>query len=375
MNIYQELQIAKIQADTRRQFLKNCATGLGGLWLGGALSNSVQASGLGYDIHNDPNRPLSPLAPALPPKVKNVIFLHMVGGPSQLELFNYRPELEKVDGKDCPASFLEGQNFAFIQGTPQMMGHQAKFSQHGKSGAWVSDKLPHFSKIVDDVCFIKSMKTDQFNHGPAQLVAHTGNPRLGNASIGSWVTYGLGSENQNLPGFMVLMSGGRPPRAGKNLWGSGYLPSVYQGVLCRSSGDPILNVSNPSSVPDKFRREALDTLNKLNENEYQSAQDPEISTRIAQYEMAHRMQTSVPDAMDISDEPKAVLEQYGAQLGKNSFANNCLLARKLVEKGVRYVQLFDYGWDSHGSNEGESLEVGFVEKWSSNRSPHGSAHP
>ncbi len=334
------------------------------MWLGSNLASTAYASGNGYSIQHDPNNPLSALPPAFAPKVKNVIFLHMVGGPSQLELFDYKPELNKVDGQECPKEFLEGQNFAFIQGTPRMLGSLAKFSQHGQSGAWVSEYLPHFSQIVDDVCFVKTMKTDQFNHGPAQLVVHTGNARMGNASIGSWVTYGLGTVNQNLPGYMVLVSGGRMPRAGKNLWGSGYLPSVYQGVLCRSTGDPILNVSNPAHVPNRFRRAALDSLNNLNEQAYQAVKDPEINTRIAQYEMAYRMQTSVPEAMDISDEPEHVHELYGSKPGGSSFANNCLLARKLVEKGVRFVQLYDYGWDSHGAGAGEALnsETGFLSK-------------
>ncbi|MEO0794243.1 MAG: DUF1501 domain-containing protein [Verrucomicrobiota bacterium] len=362
MNIFQENEFEKIQMGTRRQFLKNCASGLGAIWLGSTLGNNAFGSGLGYDITHDPNNPLNPLPPAFAPKVKNIIFLHMVGGPSQLELFDYKPELAKVDGKECPPDFLEGQNFAFIQGTPKMLGPQSAFKQHGQSGAWVSDLLPTFSQVVDDVCFVKTMKTDQFNHGPAQLVVHTGQARLGNASMGSWVTYGLGTENQNLPGYMVLMSGGRPPRAGKNLWGSGYLPSVYQGVLCRSSGDPILNVSNPHYVSQKFRRAALNSLNKINEQKYREVKDPEINTRIAQYEMAFRMQSSVPEAMDISDEPKHVHELYGSKPGGSSFANNCLLARKLVEKGVRFVQLFDYGWDSHGSSAGEALNVGFHNK-------------
>jgi len=366
MNIFEKLQAEKLAQTTRRTFLRDCTTGLGSFWLGGTLASSLSgnalASGGGYDIQHDPTLPLSALPPAFNAKVKNVIFLHMVGGPSQLELFDYKPELEAVDGEECPQSFLEGQNFAFIQGTPRMMGPQTKFKQHGKSGAWISENLPYFAKVADEVCFIKSMKTDQFNHGPAQLMVHTGSQRLGNASMGAWVTYGLGTENQNLPGFMVLMSGGRSPRAGKNLWGSGYLPSVYQGVLCRSSGAPILNVKNPNLVPERFRRAALDSLNKLNEETYDQTLDPEINTRVAQYEMAFRMQTSVPEAMDIADEPESIHEMYDTQPGKTSFANNCLLARKLVEKGVRYVQLFDWGWDSHGTNENESLAGGFKNK-------------
>lgn len=362
MNLFAELQAERLKQQTRRHFLGQCSTGLGAMWLGGMLGQRAQASGIPYDLNHDSTNPLGALSPQLPAKAKNVIFLHMAGGPSQLELFDWRPELAKVDGKPCPPSMLEGQNFAFIQGTPLMMGPQAKFSQHGESGAWVSDHLPHFKEIVDDVCFVKSMKTDQFNHGPAQLVVHTGGARLGNASFGSWVTYGLGSENQDLPGYMVLMSGGRQPRGGKSLWGSGYLPSVYQGVLCRSAGDPILNSRNPALVSADMRRAALNTLNELNESTRQQHQDPEIATRIAQYEMAYRMQASVPEAMDIDDESPATHEMYGTEPGKVSFANNCLLARKLVERGVRFVQLFDYGWDMHGTIEKESLNIGLGQK-------------
>ncbi|MEM0913273.1 MAG: DUF1501 domain-containing protein [Planctomycetota bacterium] len=362
MNLFEELEYKRLKKITRRNFLAQCTTGLGAMWMGGMLGQQAMASGIGYDIQHDPSNPLSALPPRFTAKAKNVIFLHMVGGPSQLELFDYRPALAELDGKPCPPSLLEGQNFAFIQGTPQILGPLVKFKQHGQSGAWVSELLPHFSQIVDDVCFVKSMTTDQFNHGPAQLVVHTGNARLGNASAGAWITYGLGTENQNLPGYMVLLSGGRLPRAGKSLWGSGYLPSVYQGVLCRSAGDPILNVKNPALVDTDMRRAALDALNQLNAEEYQSKHDTETSTRIAQYEMAFRMQTSVPAAMDINDEPASIHELYGTEPGKASFANNCLLARKLIERGVRYVQLFDWGWDSHGTNEGESLDIGFVRK-------------
>lgn len=362
MDLFREIRQRELQRLTRRHFLGQCATGLGALWAGAAAGGSAHASGVPYDFPRPGGSPLAALPPRLPAKARNVIFLHMAGGPSQLELFDHRPELAELDGQPCPPSLLEGQNFAFLQGTPYLMGPLARFKQHGKSGAWVSDLLPHFSQIVDDVCFVKSMKTDQFNHGPAQLMVHTGTARRGGASTGAWVTYGLGTENQNLPGYMVLLSGGRPPRAGKNLWGSGYLPSVYQGVQCRAAGDPILNVRNPAHVPDAMRRAALDTLDQLNEADYQEHHDPEVTTRIAQYEMAYRMQTSVPEAMDISDEPASVHELYGTQPGKASFANNCLLARKLVERGVRFVQLFDWGWDMHGTNASESLGEGLSNK-------------
>ncbi|MDB4538055.1 DUF1501 domain-containing protein [Akkermansiaceae bacterium] len=343
-----------LQNTTRRHFLKDCTTGLGGMWLANQMA---QASPL--SIQHDSSAPLAPLLPQMNPKVKRVIYLHMIGAPSQLELFDYKPELKKYDGKDCPQEYLEGQRFAFIQGTPQMLGPVYPFKQHGDSGAWISDRLPELSKHADKLTFIKTMTTDQFNHGPAQLMVHTGQARLGYPSIGSWVTWGLGTENQNLPGFMVLLSGGRVPRVGKSLWGSGFLPSVYQGVQCRSFGDPVLNTANPQGISRKSRRAALDALQELNHETFSQIADPETITRIAQYEMAFRMQVSVPEVMSIKEETKHVHEMYGTQPGKESFANNCLLARRLAENGVRFIQLYDWGWDSHGAGKNEALNHGF----------------
>jgi hypothetical protein len=345
----QEAYEKALQLQTRRHFLAACGTGLGGMWMAG------QARAAETSAASNPAR-------AFPARVKRVIYLHMIGAPSQLELFDYKPQLQKFDGQACPQEYLEGQQFAFIQGTPKMLGPQYPFRRVGESGSWVSDRLPHFSEMVDRVCFVKSMQTDQFNHGPAQLMVHCGQPRLGYPSIGSWVTWGLGTENEDLPGFIVLLSGGRPPRVGKALWSSGFLPSVYQGVQCRSQGDPVLNVSNPQGVDRDSRRQTLDTLNRLNRMNYEAFGDPETLTRIEQYELAFRMQMAVPDAMDINDEPAHIHEEYGAEPGKQSFANNCLLARRLAERGVRYIQLFDWGWDTHGSNESESLGSGFVRK-------------
>ena len=349
---------------TRRHFIQNCATGLGGLWMA-----TQQASVRGEMPQHTPSNPLSPLSPPLPAKVKRVIYLHMVGAPSQLELFDYKPELNTLDGQDCPSSFLEGKRFAFINGTPKMLGHQYKFMQHGESGAWVSEQMPHVADCVDEICFIKTMQSEQFNHGPAQLLVHTGAAQMGSPSIGSWVTWGLGSENSDLPGFIVLLSGGRLPRVGKALWSAGFLPSVYQGVQCRSQGDPVLNVSNPEGVTRNRRRQVLDTLEKLNRESHQQFGDPETLTRIAQYEMAFRMQTAAPEAMDLSRESAETLQAYGAAPGKESFANNCLLARRLVEQGVRFVQLFDWGWDTHGSSKSESLNHGFRDKCSQTDKP------
>jgi len=359
MNLLQHLHQQELQHLTRRHFLKDCSTGLGGMWL--ASQGLAQAAGK-LHIQHDPSNPLAALAPTFAPKAKRVIYLHMVGAPSQLELFDYKPTLAKYDGKDCPQEYLEGQRFAFIQGVPKMLGPQFDFKQHGHSGAWISDRLPELTKHADKLCFIKTMQTDQFNHGPAQLVVHTGHQNLGHPAMGSWVTWGLGSDNQNLPGFMVLISGGRLPRVGASLWGSGYLPSVYQGVQCRSTGDPVLNAANPAGITRDVRRAALNSLGRLNAKTHQDFGDPETITRIAQYEMAYRMQVSVPEVMSIKDEPQPVHEMYGTQPGKESFANNCLLARRLAENGVRFIQLFDWGWDSHGSNQSEAINHGFKNK-------------
>ena len=351
-SIQQQFGEEHLQLKTRRHFLKSCTTGLGGLYLA-SQTNSLRAN----DTTNG-----NPRGFHIPPKAKRVIYLHMIGAPSQLELFDYKPALQKFDGKPCPDEYLKDQRFAFIQGVPKMLGPQFPFKQYGESGAWVSDRLPHFSKIVDKVCFIKSMQTDQFNHGPAQLMVHSGQARVGYPSIGSWVTWGLGSENENLPGFIVLLSGGRLPRVGKALWSGGFLPSAYQGVQCRSKGDPILNVSNPTGVSRQTRRAALDSMRELNSINHAEFGDPETLTRIKQYELAFRMQVAVPQAMNINDEPKYIHEEYGTQPGKESFAKNCLLARRLAERGVRFIQLFDWGWDTHGTNKSESLKDGFVNK-------------
>lgn len=354
---------AILNAATRRRFMSECFGGLGAVWLANAATNQVAFADSGDGAAKKASTSAAgPAHARFPGRAKRVIFMHMEGAPSQLELFDYKPELAKWDGKECPKEFLDGKRFAFIQGTPTMLGPQYPFSQHGQSGAWLSDRLPHFSKVVDDVCFVKSMQTDQFNHGPAQLMVYTGQSRIGYPSIGSWVTWGLGSENEDVPGFMVLLSGGRFPRAGNSLWGSAFLPSVYQGVPCRSRGEPILNVANPAGVSREDRREMLDTLTQLNQFSNDVYHDPETVTRIAQYEMAYRMQVAVPELMDLGKETQETLDLYGAKLGKESFANNCLLARRMVESGVRFVQLFDWGWDSHGAAKDEAINGGFQTK-------------
>lgn len=348
-----------LQEITRRHFLKECGLGLGMLAMGSMWG--CTPSSKNNPIFNALN-PLQPKAPMFGGKAKSVIYLHMAGAPSQLELFDYKPELQKLHDKDCPPSLLEGKKFAFIRGVPKMLGPQAKFKQHGQSGAWISENLPHLSTIADEVSFLKAVQTDQFNHAPAQLLMHTGSARLGRPSIGAWVTYGLGSENSNLPGFVVLTSGGTNPDAGKSVWGSGFLPSVYQGVQCRSEGDPVLFINDPEGINRSDRRASIDAINEINNLHHQKTGDPEILSRIAQYEMAYRMQLTVPEVMNINNEPEYIHQMYGTEPGKESFANNALLARKLVEKGVRFVQLFDWGWDSHGTDSNLAIDVGFINK-------------
>ncbi|MFS8615792.1 MAG: DUF1501 domain-containing protein [Solitalea sp.] len=353
-----------LQYITRRHFLLDCVAGMGSIALGSLLAgcgNSLAGTDAGAPAIN-PSNPMAPKTPHFAPRAKSVIYLHMAGAPSQLELFDYKPELHKLHNQPCPPSLLEGKTFAFIRGVPQMLGPQATFKQYGESGAWVSDHLPHFSNVVDEVSFLKAVHTDQFNHGPAQLFMHTGAPRLGRPSIGSWVTYGLGSENSNLPGFVVLTSGGKTPDAGKSVWGSGFLPSVYQGVQCRSKGDPVLYISDPEGIDRDLKKQTINAINEINRQEYEAFHDPEIITRISQYEMAYNMQVAVPEVMNINDEPEYIHQLYGTEPGRESFANNCLLARKLVEKGVRFVQLFDWGWDSHGTDRSTAINLGFRSK-------------
>ena len=354
-----EAQHAELSFQTRRHFLKQCRTGMGMMALGSFLDSCNL-----FSENDNPlaSNPLMAKAPHFAGKAKSVIFLHMAGAPSQLEMFDYKPELQKMDGMDCPESFIKGKKFAFIRGVPKLLGPQTQFKQYGESGLWLSDNLPHFNQVIDDVSLLKAVNTDQFNHAPAQLLMHCGTPRLGRPSMGSWVTYGLGTENSNLPGFVVLTSGGRNPDSGKSVWGSGFLPSVYQGIQCRSEGDPVLFLNDPNGFSRDLRKSSIEAINKVNELSYQEYNDPEILSRIAQYEMAFKMQVAVPEVMSIADEPAYIHEMYGTKPGEESFANNALLARKLVEKGVRFVHLFDWGWDSHGTDPGTALDMGFVTK-------------
>jgi hypothetical protein len=358
MNPYHE----RLQNITRRQFLSRCQLGLGAMALGGLLADEARGS------RSIGENPMAAKAPPGLARAKHVIYLHMAGSPPQHELFDYKPALVDLNMQPCPDSLLEvlqRERLAFIDlkaRRPKILGTPYKFAPRGQSGIEVSELLPRFSEVIDDVTVIRSMHTDQFNHAPAQLLLYTGAPRFGNASLGSWVTWGLGSENENLPGFVVLISGGTDPSGGKSLWGSGFLPSVYQGVQCRTQGEPILFVTNPQGMDTSVRRRSLDALRALNELEFAESGDPETATRISQYELAFRMQMTVPEVMDLSREPQTIQDAYGIEPGKESFANNCLLARRLVENGVRYVQLFHYGWDFHGVSKDTDIVQGLPGK-------------
>ena len=363
-------ELNNLQTVTRRHLLGTAGLGVGAMALQSLAARAAESASGGNAAANA----LASKQPMHDAKAKAVIYLHMAGSPSQIDLFEHKPELTKFHGADCPKEYLEGKRFAFIKGVPKMLGPLFKYAQHGESGQWISELLPHFASVADDACVIRTVHTDQFNHSPAQLFLHTGNQRLGSPSIGSWVTYGLGTENQDLPAFVVLASGGKTPSAGKSLWGSGFLPTVYQGVQCRTSGDPVLYLSNPDGMSRTLRRKTLDAIRDLNELQLAQVGDEETRTRISQYELAYRMQIAVPEVMDISKEPKHILDLYGAKPGHVStsdsaddprplykgddptFANNCLLARRLVEQGVRFVQLYDWGWDHHGSSPGESCD-------------------
>ena len=331
---------------TRRHFFGRAGFGVGSLALSALLNDRLFAA------RTDP---LAPKNPQFAAKAKSVIYLFMAGAPSQLDLFDYKPKLNQYDGQPVPSDVIQGERFAFIQGTPLLLGSPHSFSRRGASGAEVSNLLPHFSEIADDVAIVKSVSTTQFNHAPAQIYMCTGHRLVGRPSFGSWTTYGLGSENQDLPGFVVLLSGKNQPDGGRSCWGSGFLPTFYQGVEFRRSGDPVLFLSNPDGVDANTRRHSLDLMRELNEAHEADVGDPEIATRINSYEMAYRMQTSVPELTDLSQEPEHVHRLYGTEPGKNTFANNCLMARRLVERGVRFVQLFHRGWDTHGSGSGDDI--------------------
>ena len=336
---------------TRRHFFQDCRVGLGSMALGSLLAGersvSAQVSPPGF-VEGSRGRHGAA-------KAKSVIFLFMAGGPSQLELFDPKPKLQELSGQVIPESYVKGKRFAFIKADAKLLGTVRKFARHGESGAVISECLPHLATVADDICLVRSMTTDVFNHGPAKLFMNTGSPQfMGRPSMGAWVTYGLGSESRNLPGFVVLQSGPRGPRGGAPLWSGGFLPSQFQGVPLRSGKEPILNLGNPPGIDSQRQREFVEAVNDLNELRHETTRDSEIATRIASYEMAYRMQTSAPELMDLKGETQETLDLYGAVPGKHSFANNCLLARRLVERGVRFVQLYHTDWDHHG-NAGTEL--------------------
>jgi hypothetical protein len=345
---------------TRRHFFKNCAVGVGSI----ALASLLEEAAFGASSTNSQiaGRPSAIPVRHHPARAKNVIYLFMAGGPSQLELFDYKPKLIELNGKPIPESLIEGKRFAFMDSTfknkSTLLGSRRKFARHGKHGAWVSELFPHQAKIVDDIAIVKTVATDVFNHAPAKLFMNTGSSQFGRPSMGSWVTYGIGSEAKDLPGFVVLQSGSRGPRGGAVNWGSGFLPTIHQGVPFRSSGDPIVNISSPDGISATHQRATIDAVNALNAKRLAATGDAEIQTRIGQYEMAYKMQTSAPDLCDLSGESQETLDLYGADKSKPSYANNCLLARRLIERGVRFVQLYHTNWDSHGG-PGETLEKDF----------------
>jgi hypothetical protein len=320
----------------RRWFLQDCAIGLGALALQSLLAREARGN------------PMAARKPHHAPRAKRVIFLFMAGAPSHLDLFDHKPELAKFDGTLPPPELLKGYRAAFINPSSTLLGPKFGFARHGKSGAELSELLPHLAGVVDDIAIVKSMKTDAFNHAPGQIMMNTGSQQFGRPSMGAWVTYGLGTENQDLPGFVVLQSGKKGPSGGSSNFGCGFLPTVYQGVPFRGSGDPVLYLSNPPGIDGETQRDSLDVLRRMNEQRLAAVGDPEIATRINSYELAFRMQSSAPELTDLSKEPKEVLELYGAEPGKASYASNCLLARRLVERGVRFVQLFHEAWDHHG---------------------------
>ncbi|MCX6590373.1 MAG: DUF1501 domain-containing protein [Acidobacteria bacterium] len=320
---------------SRRWFINECGVGMGAL----AFQQLMAAA----------TDPLAPKQPHHKPKAKNVIFLFMAGAPSHLELFDYKPQLEKFSGTLPPADLLKGYRAAFINPNSTLLGPKFKFAPAGQNGTLISELLPHFKTVVDDVTIVKSMVTDAFNHAPGQLMMNTGAQIFGRPSIGAWTTYGLGSESKDLPAFVVFSTGKKGPSGGNSCWGSGFLPTVYQGVQFRSTGDPVLYLSNPEGVDNQLQRETLDTVSRLNKMRLDATGDPEIATRINSFEMAFRMQSSAPELMDLSKEPKSVLDMYGVEPGKPSFAATCLLSRRLVERGVRFVQIYHEAWDQHGN--------------------------
>jgi len=343
MKYERELRSEAAKYATRRWFFQQCGVGLGSIALGTMLGAE---RAFGASTKPAAAHPLAPHQPHFTGKARRVIYLFMGGAPSQLDLFDYKPSLLKYNGQPVPKEVVMGQKYAFIKPDAALFASEFKFAKHGKSGAELSEALPHLAEVVDDIAFIKSMTTDAFNHAPGQVLMQTGSMQFGRPCMGAWTLYGLGSESQNLPGFVVLNSAGGLS-GGAGLYGNGFLPSIYQGVPFRKSGDPVLFLSNPAGVTDQMQRRTLDLIRDLNEQHLETVGDPEIATRINSFEMAYRMQSSAPELMDVSKESPETLKMYGVEVGKPSFAMNCLLARRLIERGVRFVQLFHEGWDHH----------------------------
>ena len=335
-----------IRSGTRRYFVGQCGLGLGTIALSSLLRMERESSG---------KTTSNTSAATSHGSAKNIIFLHMNGGPPQQDLFEWYPRLSELHGQAPPDSLVKGLKFPFLTPDSKLLATPYKFSRKGECGAWMSELLPHLGSVVDEVTFLRAVQTEHFNHAPANLYMFTGSSQFNGASLGAWVTYGIGSENENLPGFIVLISGEAVPQGGKSLWGNGFLPARFQGVRCRSGGDPILFVSDPPGISREVRRQSLDTLKELNEFSFSRTGDEDTLGRIEQYELAFRMQVSVPEIMDISREPQHIQRLYGTTPGVPSFANNCLLARRLIEDGVRFVQLSDYGWDLHGDTTKRDL--------------------
>ena len=330
------------QSVTRRWFLQQCGVGLGSIALGGLFARNATAAMAGTN-------PLAAKLPPLKAKAKRVIYLFQAGGPSHLELFDNKPELAKWDGKLPPAELLKGYRSAFISPNSALLGPKFKFQRHGQSGAELSELVPHLAEVSDDIAIVKSLHTDAFNHAPAQIMMNTGSQLFGRPSFGSWVTYGLGCESQDLPSFVVFSTGGKGTSGGASNWGAGFLPSVHNGTLFRSTGDPVMYLSNPRGVDDELQRDSLDAIQALNRRRLDVMGDPEIATRINSFEMAYRMQSSAPELMDLSKEPKHILDMYGVEPGKTNYASACLLARRMIERGVRFVEIFHESWDQHGN--------------------------
>jgi len=333
------------QQIARRWFFKQCGVGLGSIALASLLKDEFAPSAQAAAALAGP---MTPKAPHYAARAKRVIYLFQAGAPSHLDLFDYKPQLEKFNGTLPPADLLKGYRAAFINPNSTLLAPKYKFAKYGQNGAELSEILPHLATVVDDITMVKSMQTDAFNHAPAQILMNTGSTQFGRPSMGAWTTYGLGSESQDLPGYVVFSTGTKGTSGGAANWGSGFLPTAYQGVPFRGQGDPVLYLSNPAGIDDQVQRDSLDSIRRLNELHFADVGDPEITTRINSFELAYRMQSSAPELMDISRESKETLEMYGAKPGESSYANACLLSRRLVERGVRFVQIFHEAWDHHG---------------------------